>query len=232
MNHSILVIPDQYFPYAHKDIFPFLQAVKKQYKPDLVINLGDELDYHALSFHDSDPDLYSAGHELERAIEAISPMYKMFPKMELLHSNHGSMVFRKALSHGFPRQVFKSYREMITASQTWRWHEDLIIKTPLGRVYFCHAKSSDAMKLSQSMGMSAVQGHLHEKFELKYWGNKLGLFFAMNSGCLIDNDSLAYAYNRLNLKRPVIGCSVIINGIPKLIPMVLNHYGRWTGELP
>jgi hypothetical protein len=31
--------------------------------------------------------------------------------------------------------------------------------------------------------------------------------------------------------RPIIGCAVIINGLPKLIPMVLNKSGRWIGKI-
>jgi len=42
---------------------------------------------------------------------------------------------------------------------------------------------------------------------------------------------LAMAYNKNNLKRPVIGCAVIIDGIPQLIPMVLNRKGRWVKKL-
>ena len=49
----------------------------------------DEVDYHALSFHNSDPDLDSAGVELERARATIQQLEKLFPKMDLVHSNHG-----------------------------------------------------------------------------------------------------------------------------------------------
>ena len=60
-TQSILVISDQHMPYEHPDMFEFLEAVKKKYKPTLVVNIGDEVDKHALSFHDSDADLPSAG---------------------------------------------------------------------------------------------------------------------------------------------------------------------------
>jgi hypothetical protein len=198
-----------------------------------VISVGDELDYHAISFHDSDPDLMSAGPELETSIKRLKPIYDLFPEVDLVESNHGSLVYRKQKAHGLPRHVIKSYRDILNAPKKWRWHDDLIINLSDGmKVYICHGKSADVLKLSQSMGMSAIQGHYHEKFEVRYWGNKLGLFFGMIVGCLIENSSYAFNYNKLNLKRPVIGCAVIINGIPILIPMVLNSRGRWIGELP
>jgi hypothetical protein len=34
-----------------------------------------------------------------------------------------------------------------------------------------------------------------------------------------------------NLKRPVIGTGIIVNGIPKLIPMILNKKGLWIGKI-
>lgn len=69
--------------------------------------------------------------------------------------------------------------------------------------------------------MSCVQGHFHEKFKIYYWANPLGLYWAMQVGCLIDDDSLAFAYNNVNLKRPIIGCGVIVDGVPILEAMPL-----------
>ena len=83
-KQSILVISDLHTPYEHPDAVAFLKAVKEKYKPTDVVCIGDEVDFHALSFHDSDPDLDSAGAELERAIEALKPIYKMFPKVTVV----------------------------------------------------------------------------------------------------------------------------------------------------
>lgn len=228
MYKSVLVISDQHFPYNHPDIIEFLKAIKQRYQPDKVVNIGDELDYHAISFHDHDPDLMSPSDELKTAINRISPLYELFPEMDILESNHGSLVYRKGKTHGLPRHVFKSYREVLGAPEGWHWHHDLTLKMANGQgVYFCHGKISDAIRHSQSLGMSVVTGHFHEKFEIRYWGNSKGLFWSMIVGCLIDNDSLAFAYNKVNLKRPIIGCGLISNGLPVLLPMILDEDGRW-----
>ena len=63
-NKCVLIISDLHIPYHHKDSFAFLKEVKKVFKPDNVVNIGDLLDFHAISMHDSDPDLPSSGHEL------------------------------------------------------------------------------------------------------------------------------------------------------------------------
>ena len=79
-NQSILVISDFHAPYNHPDAIAFLRACKKKFKPTDIVCIGDETDFHAMSFHDSDPDLPSAGDELKQAIVELKKLYKMFPK--------------------------------------------------------------------------------------------------------------------------------------------------------
>jgi hypothetical protein len=221
-NSRILILSDMHIPYHHPKLLPFLDGLKTRYEPTRVICVGDELDKHAMSFHDSDPDLDSAGKELEKAQVVISEVEKMFPVMDLIDSNHGSMVHRKAKHHGIPRHYIKGYNEVLGVGEGWQWHHDLTIELPDGRpVYFHHGKSAQGLRLSQTMGMSTVQGHYHEKFCTEYWANSLGLYFSMQVGCLIDDASLAFAYNNVNLKRPLIGTGLIIDGFPVLEPMPL-----------
>ena len=231
-NKSVLIISDTHFPYQHPDTIAFLTAIKKKYKPDRVIHIGDEIDGQSFSFHDADPDLASPGDELTLAISRLKPLYDLFPIVDLLESNHGSLVYRKGKVMGLPRFVFKSYREVICAPKTWRWHFDLTIKLSNGQLcYFCHGKSASPGKLSQSMGMNTIQGHYHEKMEIIYWANPNGLFFDMRVGCLVNDKSLAFNYNNTNLKRPLIGTGIILDGQPLLIPMILNKRGRWITKL-
>ena len=88
ISKSLLVISDLHATYMHPDTLPFLRALKRKYSFDRVICIGDEVDFHALSFHDSDPDLPSAGEELTRAIKSLKPIYKMFPNVDVVESNH------------------------------------------------------------------------------------------------------------------------------------------------
>lgn len=231
-NDRILVVSDIHAPWYHPDTIPFLTALKKEIQPTRVILSGDEIDWHSISFHDSDPDMPSPSDELEEAIESLKPIYKLFPRADILESNHGSLVYRKALTHGLPSAVIKDYREVLQAPKGWRWHFDLMIKLPTGYdCYFHHSKGVNAKKNSQAMGTSFVQGHHHESFEVQYWGNPNALLFGMTVGCLVNPKSLAMAYNKNNLKRPVIGCGAIVNGIPRLYPMILNNKGRWVRKL-
>jgi len=230
-SSRILIIPDLHFPYCHKDALDFLYKANKLLNPSRIICLGDELDYHAMSFHDSDPDLDSAGKELALALGYIDTLHEIFPKMDLLHSNHGSMAYRKSKHNGIPRHLIKSYNDALCIpEQDWKWHERLIVELPNGtNMCAVHSLGADSLRASQSLGMSLVQGHHHSSFEIRYWQNMSNLNFAITSGCLIDDNSMAFAYNKLQVKRPIMGATFIENSIPTLIPMLVDSNNRWTG---
>lgn len=225
---SILVISDLHCPYEHPDTVAFLSAVKSKHSPDTVVCIGDEADFHDMSFHDSNPDLDSAGVVLVKAIEHLKPLYKLFPDVTVVESNHGSMVLRKALVGKIPAKAIKNYNDVLDAPKGWKWSFDTTIQTPLGPVYFCHGKSAASGRLASQYGMSCVQGHYHERSQIHYISTPERLLFDAHTGCLADDKSLALGYNKVNPKRPIVSILVIINGIPSIIPMVLNKSGRWT----
>lgn len=228
----IMCISDQHMPYEHPDMFEFLAAIKKKYKPTLVVNGGDEVDAHALSFHDSDSDLPSAGDELKIAITKIKKLEKLFPDMIILDSNHGSLAMRKFKHHGIPMKYLASPQQIYGVSDKWVWVNDLSLILPNGEpVYFCHGMVKQGVKLASQRGTNVVQFHFHTDFRIDYVGNPSSLLWSMQSGCLIDRHALAFAYDKLNLNRPIIGTSIIIDSQPMLIPMILNKNGRWIGRL-
>ena len=231
MNKRILVISDLHIPFHHKDSFTFLEEIKKEYKPDMCINIGDLLDFHAINMHTHDPDLYSAGDELRASKGFIRALEGIFPKMVEVESNHSSLVYRRALKYGMSREFLKDYGEFL-GTKKWKWVDDLTLTMSNGqKCFFTHGRSADISKVSQAMGMSAVQGHYHTKFVISYWANPDNIFFAMNVGCLINQKSMAFNYAKNFRTRFIIGCGIILDGIPKLLPMILNDKGRWNKKL-
>lgn len=230
---SILVIPDIHAPYQHPDALPFLKMVRDAFSPDLVVQLGDELDYHALSFHDSDPNLDSAGMELERGKVFLKQLAKEFPEVLVCHSNHGSMVFRRAKAHGLPVQLLRTYRDVVlpkVANHGWSWAYSWRVNTPLGEVMFKH-QAAGILADAAHNSCNLVVGHNHGNFSVEYCASSSHLYYGVYSGCLIDKDALAFAYGKHAMKKPIIGCTVILNGRPMLLPMVLDDLGRWVGHL-
>jgi predicted phosphodiesterase len=231
-NQSVLVISDLHIPYHHQDSFDFLKALKAKYKPDLVVNIGDELDQHAISMHDSNPDLPSAGDELRLSRKYIYELEKIFPRMILVHSNHSSLVYRRALKYGLPKDYLKSYNEYLGVGPDWQWVDDITITLSDGtRCFFTHGMSADVLKLSMQMGRHCVQGHYHSKFSIGYFSNPDALHWGMQVGCLTSQKSMAFDYAKNFKSRFVIGCGMIIDGQPKLMPMVLKEDGRWTKKV-
>lgn len=228
----ILCISDQHAPYQHPDMFRFLAAIKKKYKPTLVVNGGDEVDKHSMSFHDHDPDLLAPGDELKAATAVLKRLETMFPSMILLDSNHGSLAQRKLKHHGISVKYLATPQQIYGVSDKWQWVNDLTLTLPDGSpVYFCHGMTKQGVKLAAQRGTNVVQFHFHTEFRIDYIGNPSALLWSLQSGCLIDRKSLAFAYDSLNLNRPIIGTSMIIDSKPILIPMTLDKKGRWIGKL-
>lgn len=231
-KRNILTISDLHAPYQHPDALKFLTALKKKYKFDLVVNMGDLLDFHNISFHKSDPELYNAGHELLAARKFAKSLEKVFPEMIIIGSNHGDLPLRKFFDAGLPRQMLRSYNDIYEVGKGWRFVDDLMIKSKHSAIYLCHGISKNGLKLAAQRGVCVVQGHFHTDFRIDYISNPLNLLWAMHTGCLIDKKSLAFAYDALNLNRPIIGCGGILEGQPRLFPMMLNKKGRWNGVVP
>ncbi len=231
--HRIMVIPDMHAPYQHPDTLKFLRAVQREFKPDLHVCVGDELDYHAMSFHDSDPNLDSAGMELENGKKFLAKLYKDFPDMLVCHSNHGSMQFRRAKAHGLPVQLLKKYRDVLFpehGAPNWSWAHSWRVNTPLGPVLFKH-QASGILGEAAHNSCNLVVGHSHGNFSVEYSASSSHLYYGMYCGCLIDKDSMAFAYGKHSLRKPILGCAVILEGRPVLLPMVLDVNGRWIGRL-
>ncbi len=232
INKNILVISDMHQPFSHPDTLKFLKAVKARYKPDRVICIGDEVDMHNMSFHESDPDLMSAGDELKEAIKSLLPYYKIFPEMEIVDSNHGSLAFRKAFASGIPKAYLRTYGEVLRAPRGWRWHTDLTLTMSDGnQVYFHHGLSSNILKVVKEYSINVVQGHYHNSAGVVYASTPDKLLWGLQVGCLIDDKSLAFAYNKTTLGRPLIGVGLIIDGQPRWIPLIKNKNGRWNGKV-
>jgi len=230
--NKVFVIGDLHIPYHHRSSFAFLRAVKEKYKPDLVINIGDELDQHAISMHESNPDLPSAGDELKTSKTYIKELEKIFPKMILIHSNHSSLVYRRALKYGLPREYLRSYNEFLGVGKDWQWIDDLTITlSDDSRCFFTHGMSADVLKLAMQMGKHCVQGHYHSKFSIGYFSNPDELIWGMQVGCLTSQSSMAFDYAKNFKNRFIMGSGMIIDGQPKLIPMVFGKDGEWIKKI-
>lgn len=229
---NLLLLPDLHAPVMHPHAVPFVKEVVRKYGYDFAACTGDEIDGASWSFHDANPDALSPGHELAAAIEQLRPLYALFPNMRLAHSNHGDLVFRKQRHHGLPARVIKPYGEVIESPKGWVWEFEIKLQMSNGkRLLIHHSYSSSALRASQQRGINYAAGHHHSQFSIQYWKNYDDLFFACFAGCLVDETALAMMYGKNIMHRPIQGLIRIEDGIPQLIPMILDRGNNWIGKI-
>jgi hypothetical protein len=228
---TVIVIPDLHVPFHHKDALKFLKAIKRKYKPTEVINLGDFEDWHSISMHDHDPNGMSAGDELIKLRKEAKPFFKLFPKMKICTSNHGSLPFRRAFKFGLPSELIKSYKDILGAPKGWEWSDQWEVDGVLYEHGDPFTGQNAAIKCAEQNMQSTVIGHVHSFAGIQYSANSRHLIFGFNVGCLIDRNAYAFEYAKKIKRKPILGCGIVKDGIPMFVPMLLNKAGRWTGKL-
>lgn len=230
-TEKVMVTPDLQMPFHHRDSLEFLAAVIKKEKPSVHVNIGDEVDMHAISDWDHDPDGLSAGDELKKAVKCLKDLYQLIPETLVCTSNHTSRPFRKAYKHGLPKAFIKDYKDFLEAPKGWHWADDWEIDNVVYEHGEGFSGQQGALKAALANMQSTVIGHLHSFAGIQYSANSKHLIFGFNTGCLIDRHSYAFAYGAKIKNKPILGCGIIDRGIPKFIPMLLNKAGRWAGKL-
>lgn len=226
IHKRVMHIPDLHCPFDHEDAPAFIQYCLDKYKPDVIVLAGDELDQHAISMHDPDPNGFSPGHELTAGLKRMERYYALFKEALVCESNHGQRPFKRAYRAGLPSQYLKTYAEFMKAPQGWVWAQEFEIDG----VVYSHGEAATgangALNLAIRMGKSQAVGHWHGNAGASYFYNGTSLLFGLYSGCLIDASAYAFAYGRHAKQKPILGLSIIDNGIPSFIPMKLDQ-GRW-----
>lgn len=229
--HTVMGIGDLQYPFAHSDHMDFLYAVKRRYHPDVIVCIGDEVDFHALSDYDHSPTGMSAGEELTAARKDLGGLYELFPVVKSCISNHTSRPYRRAEKFGIPEDFIKGYRELLAAPRGWEWAQSWKIDD----VMYFHGEGLSGkmahLRAAERLMQSVVMGHLHTNAGIEYSANPFKLIFGFALGCLVDQDKYAFAYARHNIAKPILGCGIVDHGIPMFIPMRLRKDGSWTGRL-
>lgn len=211
---NILIIGDLHEPFCLKGYLEHCRNVQEQENCGTVIFIGDVIDNHYSSYHETDPDGYSAGEELDRAIDKIAEWYKVFPEAVVVIGNHDRMAYRKAQTAGVSKKWVREYHEVLE-TPNWEFVEFIEIKD----VNYNHGEGGTARTKMRKEIQSQVQGHLHSDFYVEYAVGPRDRIFGMQVGCGVDRHAYAMAYGR-NFKKPIIGCGTVKKGIfPQLHPM-------------
>ena len=202
-GNRVLVIGDLHEPFCLDGYLEHCIETYKTFDCNKVIFIGDVIDNHYSSFHNADPDGYSAGEELKLAINKINLWYKAFPYADVIIGNHDAIITRKAFSSSVSKEWVKEYSEVLE-TPNWKFVDSLI----LDDVLYVHGQGGSAFKTAQNESMSTVCGHTHTEASVKWVNNKI---FGMNVGCGVDRSSYAMAYAK-HFKQQILSCGVVIDG--------------------
>lgn len=215
----VLVISDLQCPFQHPKYLAFLQAIEFKYRTTTTVCVGDEVDHHALGDYEHDPDGYSAGFELTKAIEALKPYYKAFPKAYICESNHTMRILKRVFKAGIPVRYMKDFKEVIQAPKGWGWRpkweiDGITYKHGLG-----YSGALGAINAAKDEMRPCVIGHLHSDAGILFWNNGEKTIWGMNVGSGIDENAYAFKYAKYARKKSIISCGVVIDGEPFIIRM-------------
>ena len=212
---SILIIGDIHEPFCIEGYLEHCIEAQKKYKCKEIVFIGDIIDSHYSSFHNSDPDGFGAGEELDRAINKIQQWYKAFPKAKICIGNHDAIVRRKAFDSGISARWIRDYDEVLGV-EGWDFKEHHKIEDILFVHWTGTSGRNGAANKALQFGCNVVQGHIHTEASITYIGQSL---FAMQTGCGVDRRSYAMAYSKHFSKTYKLSCGVITkNKTPILIP--------------
>lgn len=205
-ERRILIIGDLHEPFTLEGYLQHCKDTYARYNCNQVIFIGDAIDNHYSSFHETDPDGYGAGEELNRAIDKIAMWHDAFPVADVIIGNHDRLIMRKAFSGGIPKVWIKEYKDVLNTPQ-WNWTDRVVYDN----VQYVHGEGGTARTKCRADLMNTVQGHLHTQAYCEWYVGANFKIFGMQVGCGIDHDSYAMAYAKRG-KKPAIGCGVVLGG--------------------
>lgn len=220
--NNILVIADMHEPFCKKGYLEHCIAIKDKYQCGRIILIGDEVDLCGVSQWEKDPDGFSAGTEAELAQAKMKVWYTAFPEAFVCIGNHTARPFRQAKANGVPKKFIKSYEEAWEAPKTWKWADSW----EFNNVHFTHGTGHSgpnaAIKIATRHRQNTVIGHIHSEAGIQYSASKIDLVWGMQVGGALDDKSYAAHYAKDQLKKSIVGCGVVVDGVlPIYEPMLL-----------
>ena len=215
-TNRVLVIGDLHEPFSLDGYLEFCVEQYERFNCNRVIFIGDIIDNHYSSYHETDADGMGGGDELDLAISKIARWRDAFPEAIVTIGNHDRIVMRKAQTSAVPKRWIKEYKDVLEVPN-WEFVDRYV----LDNVQYIHGEAGVAHRKAASDMMSTVQGHIHTQC-FTHWlvGQKFKIF-ASQVGCGIDHESYAMAYAKRG-KKPAIGCMVVLDNGKTPINLLMN----------
>lgn len=215
----VLVISDLHAPYHHPRAFRFLRMMRRKYKTDCTVCIGDEADAHAWSRWGKSPGAKGAGDELTATRAALRELMRFDDTIQFCTSNHVARAYKQIAELGVPGEFVRPWNEVLDAPVGWTWADSVYVD---GVRYF-HGDGYGGAQVQRNAAFdtrgNVVLGHVHTAAGVQYHSTGSSVIWGMSVGCLIDFRCPAYDYARKHRQTPIIGCGVVLNGVPHFEPM-------------
>ena len=99
---NVLVIGDLHEPFCLEGYLEFCQEQYFKHNCNEVVFIGDIIDNHYSSYHETSADGMGGLDELELAISKIAKWRDAFPEATVLIGNHDRIIMRKAQTSAIP----------------------------------------------------------------------------------------------------------------------------------
>jgi hypothetical protein len=211
----VLVIPDLHFPAVHPKALAFVKKIRTKYKTTQTVILGDVVDMHYISSHTKNlEDDQNGVIAHKESVKLIKLWHKVIGEADVVIGNHDDRAIRLGASEAnIPRVYFKDYSQLYNTPK-WKWQNNLVIDN----VFYTHGSGASganpAMNIAKSLLQSTVCGHFHSTMALQWLCGPTNRIFGLTAGCLVDRKHPCMAYGNSYLHKPVLGCSVVIDGHP------------------
>ncbi len=203
----VLVIGDLHEPFCLDGYLDFCKETYAKYSCNKVVFIGDIIDNHYSSYHESSADGLGGKYELEQAVGKLTKWYEAFPDADVTLGNHDRIIIRKAQTSNIPSKWIKEFGEVLE-TPNWRFVTDVYIDG----VRYVHGDKSGKPKMATKRDMvSTVSGHYHTDMYVEWMFGKTRAIFGMAVGSGIDSSSYAMGYMQGG-KKEAIGVGIVIGG--------------------
>ena len=223
----VLAISDLQEPFGNPHTHKFLKALKRRYRPDKVVVVGDEADFKFLKYAAKHDDM-TPMQQHKLAIERLKPVYDLFPDATVLNSNHVSDRLKYACEvGGLPLEFLKPTRDLLEAPDGWQWTDSIEIDGV--RYEHGHLLTGGKRVCDNAVNLrhqSVVFGH-HPLLQVNYQSINGRMYFGMCVGALTVpsngyRTSWGMSYAKKYGREMPQGSGIIIDGEYALpIPLVV-----------
>lgn len=218
---KVLAIPDLHAPYTDLESLTLLYTHIEKEQPDVIVQLGDQLDLYAFSKFPRSHNLMTPKQELEQGVGLLTEMWEIIHRV-----SPGSRCYQLLGNHmeRLPKRVIERLPE---AESLFRI-EDLVRfkgvdtvtddRLVIDDVLYLHGFLTKPYAHMRYFLKSCVFGHIHQAWCV-YEKIHAGLLFDFTCGYLADDAQIPLKYTASKINKWSTGYGLIEAGIPRFVPL-------------